>query len=222
VKSWDVAKIYSMFSANVAATVIRTPLLEEVKEDQLVWQDERNGIYSVRSGYKRYMKDISRGLNNKVEGDWKCLWRISAPPKTKHLLWRVCRGCLPVRVRLHLRHVPCPTLCPLCLNDDEDDWHAFFGCVESKRVWNEVGLGAVMNPRIQRATNVQSLIFEICRDEEETIVGTVAVVMWFIWNNRNNWVWNEVKEPTRGIAMSALHLIREWRAVNVVQQCCCS
>jgi hypothetical protein len=75
-----------------------------------------------------------------------------------------------------------------------------------------------MNPRIQRATNVQSLIFEICRDEEETIVGTVAVVMWFIWNNRNNWVWNEVKEPTRGIAMSALHLIREWRAVNVVQQ----
>jgi hypothetical protein len=132
VKSWDVAKIYSMFSANVAATVIRTPLLEEVKEDQLVWQDERNGIYSVRSGYKRNMKDISRGLNNKVEGDWKRLWRISAPPKTKHLLWRVCRCCLPVRVRLHLRHVPCPTLCPLCLNDDEDDWHAFFYCVESK------------------------------------------------------------------------------------------
>ncbi|PNY09176.1 hypothetical protein L195_g005721 [Trifolium pratense] len=43
-----------------------------------------------------------------------------------------------------------------------------------KRVWNEVRLGTVVNPGIQRVATVQSLVFETCRDEEETIAGSVV------------------------------------------------
>jgi hypothetical protein len=28
----------------------------------------------------------------------------------------------------------------LCLGVEEDDWHVFFGCKESKRIWIELGL----------------------------------------------------------------------------------
>ncbi|CAJ2666010.1 unnamed protein product [Trifolium pratense] len=26
---------------------------------------------------------------------WKDIWKVHAPPKTKHLLWRICKDCLP-------------------------------------------------------------------------------------------------------------------------------
>jgi hypothetical protein len=89
-------------------------------------QEEQNGKYPVRSGYRRYMRNRSKGKNTRwMEGDWNCLWRnIRAPPKAKHLLWRVCRDCsLPTRIRLRTHSVQCPAECPLCTDFDEDNWH---------------------------------------------------------------------------------------------------
>jgi hypothetical protein len=33
-----------------------------------------------------------------MEG-WSSIWKIHAPPKAKHLLWRICRDCLLTRSR---------------------------------------------------------------------------------------------------------------------------
>ncbi|PNX62713.1 ribonuclease H [Trifolium pratense] len=49
-----------------------------------------------------------------AQGDWKSLWKIRAPPKAKHLLWRICRECLPTKVRLRRHYVQFPTICQLC------------------------------------------------------------------------------------------------------------
>ncbi|PNX86022.1 ribonuclease H, partial [Trifolium pratense] len=73
----------------VAENIIKTPLFEEVKEDQVVWQYENHGVYTVKSGYRHYIKNKSVNNNYTLEGDWGALWRSRAPPKTKHLLWRV-------------------------------------------------------------------------------------------------------------------------------------
>ncbi|GAU44733.1 hypothetical protein TSUD_88180 [Trifolium subterraneum] len=75
----------------VAERILQTPLFEEVKEDQLVWQFENHGMYTVKSGYKNHIKSKAADSNNNMDGGWGALWRSSAPPKTKHLLWRVCR-----------------------------------------------------------------------------------------------------------------------------------
>ncbi|WJX52986.1 hypothetical protein P8452_39038 [Trifolium repens] len=37
--------------------------------------------------------------------DWSSLWNIVAPPKTKHLLWRFCKGCVPTPCRVK-QYVP--------------------------------------------------------------------------------------------------------------------
>ncbi|WJX62055.1 hypothetical protein P8452_47092 [Trifolium repens] len=90
------------------------------------------------------------------------LWMQSpqnqTPPKTKHLLWRVCRGCLPTRVRLR------------------------------------------------------------GRSESVETIGHFAMVIWCIWNNRNNWVWNGVKDSAKEVAHRASHMIGEWRTVKLVQR----
>jgi ribonuclease HI len=210
-KSWDTNKVLSLFPETMAAAILNTPLLEEVKEDRLVWIFENHGNYSVKSGYRNYIKSTTAGDNTRVEGAWSSLWRVAAPPKTKHLLWRICRGCLPTRVRLRGRHVPCPSECPLCDNNEEDDWHILFGCSVSQQVWSEAGLEHVI-------TDVNSVLFDICRLEDEVTVGNIAMVVWNIWFNRNNCVWNEVKDSAKDVALRAAHMIAEWRAVNSMQQ----
>ncbi|PNX59325.1 hypothetical protein L195_g051360 [Trifolium pratense] len=44
------------------------------------------------------------------------------------------------------------------------------------------------------------------------------MVVWCIWHNRNNWVWNGVKDTAKEVAMRAVHMVGEWSAVNRMQQ----
>jgi ribonuclease HI len=218
VKGWDIHKLHSLFSESMVESIIKTPLFEDVHEDKLVWIFENHGNYSVRSGYKHFIKRKPADLNYIVEGDWNSLWRICAPPKIKHLLWRICRGCLPSRTRLKERYVPCPSDCPLCSIGEEDDWHVFFGCSEIQQVWNEAGLRDIIEPRLRIFNNVKSVIFDICSTEPINVAGTVAMIMWCIWNNRNSCVWNGIKDTAKEIASRAAHMLGEWMAVNILQQ----
>jgi hypothetical protein len=218
VKNWDRHKIHSLFPVTVAENIINTPLFEEVKEDKLVWIHENNGNYTVKSGYRNYIKSKAVEGLSQVDGAWSSIWRVAAPPKIKHLLWRICRGCLPTRVRLRGRHVSCPSECPFCNNSEEDDWHILFGCSESQQVWIEAGLRDVIMPRIIAAIDVNYVIFDVCRNVDEFTVGKFAMAMWCIWHNRNNWIWNGVKDSAKDVATRAAHMLAEWCAVNTVQQ----
>jgi hypothetical protein len=80
-KRWDEDKINSLFPLDVAHDIIAVPLLEVVTEDRLIWKEEKDGMYSVRSGYRNYMKQRNRGYGeNKGEG-WSSIWKIHAPPR---------------------------------------------------------------------------------------------------------------------------------------------
>jgi hypothetical protein len=217
-KEWDIHKIYSLFPEHVASSIINTPLIEEVHDDKLMWIFENHGSYTVKSGYRNYIKIKSSTQNNNVVGDWNSIWRIKAPPKTKHLLWRICRGCLPTRTRLQERHVLCPSDCPICSNGDEDDLHAFFNCNFSQQVWHVAGLHDVISPRVQAHNNVQTILFDICKSEPEEVVGAVAMTVWCLWHNRNNCVWNDIKDTAKEVVSRAAHMLQEWRAINNLQQ----
>jgi ribonuclease HI len=115
-------------------------------------------------------------------------------------------------------HVSCPSECPLCTNNDEDDWHVLFGCHDSQQVWFEAGLRDIIEPRLLASNDVKTIIFDICRTEADSIAGLFAMVVWCIWNQRNNWVWNGVKDSAKEVTLRAGHMIGEWRAVNTVQQ----
>jgi ribonuclease HI len=114
--------------------------------------------------------------------------------------------------------VSCPIECPFYANNDEDEWHILFGCNESQRVWHESGLRNIIEPRLLASNDVKSLIFDLCRSESASIVGHFAMVVWCIWNHRNNWVWNGVKDTAKEVAMRAGHMIGEWSAINSLQQ----
>jgi hypothetical protein len=85
VKRWDEAKIHSLFSVEVAREFLAVALLELVREDKLIWSEENDGVYSVRTGYRKLMKEKNKGYGPRGVEGWSCIWKIHAPPKAKHL-----------------------------------------------------------------------------------------------------------------------------------------
>jgi hypothetical protein len=182
-KRWDVEKINSLFSSTAALDILAVPLLEFVREDKLIWGEENNGVYSVRSRYKKIMKERSRGYGPRNIDGWSSIWKLHTPPKAKHLLWRICNDCLPTRTRLRNRLVQCPMECPLCLTHDEDDWHLFFTCEAVKEAWNVMELSHIIHSRLHVFNNVRDLLFDICRQETDIDASKTAVLLWFCLAN---------------------------------------
>jgi ribonuclease HI len=217
-KQWDVAKINSLFPLEVAHNILDVPLLELVREDRLVWSEENNGVYSVRSGYRKLMKEKNSGHGQQGGDGWRNIWRLHAPPKAKHLFWRICRGVLPTRTRLRNRYVQCPEECPLCLNHVEDDCHLFFNCEAVQEAWIVMGLSQVIQSRRHVFTEARELIFDICRTETNSNASKAAVLVWIIWQIRNNKVWNDGNTSAVQAGMQAAAYWQQWASVNDVFQ----
>jgi hypothetical protein len=72
------------------------PLFEIVDEDKLVWLDDVRGNYSVKSGYNMLLNSTISAAPEEENNGWKWIWKVHALPKIKHLLWRICKQCLPM------------------------------------------------------------------------------------------------------------------------------
>ncbi|GAU31951.1 hypothetical protein TSUD_288850 [Trifolium subterraneum] len=104
---WDIVKIRNLFIGSVVEKIIATPLISSAKEDKVVWEEERNGCYWVKSGYNLAMRCLTLSDRHHLADNWNDIWKAQSPHKARHLLWRLCRGCLPTRCRLTQRHVEC-------------------------------------------------------------------------------------------------------------------
>jgi ribonuclease HI len=215
-KAWDSNIINSIFPPYVANSILAVPLFDDVVEDQLVWNDDMYGNYTVKSGYNLLLQTPIEAVTRQGNEDWKGLWKIHAPPKTKHLLWRICKGCLPTRTRLRERHVQCPSICPLCELEEEDDWHVLYGCESSKAAWQAAGLNSTVVSYFQQAQSAKDFIMQLCRHSSGSDAGKAATVIWFLWKNRNSWVWNKETEHGQLLGCKALNFWHEWQAVQCI------
>ncbi|GAU17878.1 hypothetical protein TSUD_330040 [Trifolium subterraneum] len=119
-----------------------------------------------------------------VTDNWNDIWKAQAPHKARHLLWRLCRGCLPTRSRLLERRVECTLNCPVCDEEIEDELHIFFRCAVARDSWSAAGLSAVLHNATYQQTNAMDRIFAVCSNESSDTVGRVAMLLWCIWQNQ--------------------------------------
>ncbi|CAJ2637965.1 unnamed protein product [Trifolium pratense] len=214
-KAWNVTKIRMSFPVQVAERIIATPLIGSVYVGKMIWEEERNGCYSVKSGYKLAMKCIFRNDKYHVEGNWKeILWKAHAPHKARHLLWRLCRGCIPTRRRLLERYVDCDVHCPLCEDEVEDDVHAFFTSVSAQSSWQAAGLSSVLGSAACQHGSAAERVFALCQYEDYATIGRVATLLWSIWHNRNDKIWNDNVRSPNQIGRAAFDHWNEWFAIH--------
>ncbi|GAU46665.1 hypothetical protein TSUD_184530 [Trifolium subterraneum] len=214
-KAWNIVKVRNLFSRDVAEKILETPLVSSVREDKVVWDEERNGCYSVKSGYKLAMRYLIGSDKYHVMGSWNGIWKAQAPHKARHLLWRLCRGCLPTRSRLLERRVECTLNCPVCDEEIEDELHIFFRCAVARDSWSAAGLSSVLHNATYQQTNAMDRIFAICSNESSDTVGRVAMLLWCIWQNRNDKLWNDNVQMPHQIGRHAFDTWNDWTSMGL-------
>ncbi|GAU29062.1 hypothetical protein TSUD_278180, partial [Trifolium subterraneum] len=172
-KAWNIGKVRNLFSRDVAEKILETPLVSSVRSDKY-----------------------------HVMGNWNGIWKAQAPHKARHLLWRLCRGCLPTRSRLLERRVECTLNCPVCDEEIEDELHIFFRCAVARDSWSAAGLSSVLH----NATN-----------ESSDTVGRVAMLLWCIWHNRNDKLWNDNVQLPHQIGIHVFDAWNDWYSVHKLQ-----
>jgi hypothetical protein len=66
---WDINKIESLFPDDMVQAILDTPLFAEVQNDKIAWIMERNGRYTVKTGYKLAMVELLHTDRFHVEGE---------------------------------------------------------------------------------------------------------------------------------------------------------
>ncbi|PNY13385.1 ribonuclease H [Trifolium pratense] len=210
VRRWDRNKLEELFSSEEANKIMSMPLFESIQEDKVVLYGDKEGKYSVKAGYRLIMHDKWNNMERRGDLSWSVLWNIKAPPKTRHTLWRICRDCLPTHVRLLQRHVDCVPNCPMCNDGAEDDFHVFFTCPQVVDCWTAAGLYDVIYNRLSSFNNVAELLLNICNHEDENTAGRVAMLIWCIWQNRNDMIWNNHSNTALQVGQQAFHAWQQW------------
>jgi hypothetical protein len=85
-KGWKQEVIRQVFSFDIADSILRTPLIDRVMDDRLIWKVEKNDLYSVKSAYILCMEELVDASNLRRPGYWSGIWRHKVPPKVKNLI----------------------------------------------------------------------------------------------------------------------------------------
>ncbi|XP_045802334.1 uncharacterized protein LOC123895912 [Trifolium pratense] len=224
-QGWNImTKPNTLLAKLYKADIFRTPLFLSqnwviilAMLGEIIWIDNTHGQYSFNSGYKLLLNVTGKVDIGSQQEDWHSLWTILAPRKTKHLLWRISKGCLPTRMRLQERRVPCPLLCPLCNHQNEDDWHVLFGCDASIQARQAAGIVQFLEPFLLQASSAKDAIHAICSTNDKQATGLFAALAWVLWNNRNSEVWNDSHESGRTLGFKARHMWEDWLTVQQLQ-----
>lgn len=116
-RRWNTKLIYGLVPLEDAARVMRVPLTQCAQHDKIIWVFNNDGHYSVKYGYRVYYRRVASRDNLNVQGRWNSIWKLEVPPRVKVLLWKACRGCLPIRTSLKRNGVQCSAICVTCSSD---------------------------------------------------------------------------------------------------------
>ncbi|CAN1746948.1 LINE-1 retrotransposable element ORF2 protein [Linum perenne] len=213
--TWDEETIRATFDERDADIILQTPIACHEERDSRIWHFEQNGVYSVRSAYRLAMDRIANRSALYVEGSWNKLWNIRAPPRIKHFVWRLGRGVIPTRWTLHQRGIgPIPLDCGVCKGPLEDAWHVFWGCEVAKRCWEIAGIWSNVAASIVGSYTIKDWIMRFIDTNTVDLCERFITVLWSIWGERNNRVWQNKKTSAAWIVKLGMDSLREWQEVQ--------
>jgi ribonuclease HI len=86
--------------------------------------------------------------------------------------------------------------------------------VAVKEAWTVMGLSQIIEPRLHIFLNPRDLIFDICKQVSAIEASKAAVIIWFLWQHRNNKVWSESNATAYQIGMQAYSYWQQWAESN--------
>lgn len=90
-KNWDTNLLRQNLSPKSAIDALKTPISWSSSSDQLFWPHDKDGIYTVKSGYRAIVDsqtaaDVFSGPSTSFSNPqplWDIIWKAAAPDKIK-------------------------------------------------------------------------------------------------------------------------------------------
>ncbi|KAL8488537.1 hypothetical protein ACS0TY_024714 [Phlomoides rotata] len=184
--SWDLPRLREFFPEFVVDIILAIPVGDPELADELIWHFNKNGFYSVRSGYVE-------GTGSEVDIDlsgqliiWSLIWDLDVPPKVKFFLWKLVHGILPTSINPVSRLVDVDPLCQQCDREIETEDHLFHGCEWVAAFWelNSADFMRFILVDVVRPFS-EWVLTSLASIPEETQRALFSVQLWSIWLSRN-------------------------------------
>ncbi|CAN1175048.1 Putative ribonuclease H protein At1g65750 [Linum perenne] len=135
--TWNSSLLLVLFESDSVRSILSIPIPITSQEDKPVWFFSANGQYSTSSGYalslrSRPTKDPTCVVAPMDPSVWRVVWSLRIQPKLRFFLWRLCHRILPTIDDLNRRGIELPSLCPVCLRQDETLEHLLFNCTVTR------------------------------------------------------------------------------------------
>ncbi|KAG7586300.1 Reverse transcriptase zinc-binding domain [Arabidopsis thaliana x Arabidopsis arenosa] len=189
----------------------------ELTPDTLVWNYQKSGEYTVKSGYwfartHQTNDQVVPTPHGSIELKTR-MWKLPLLPKIKHFLWRTLSRALGTTTRLISRGMTIDPICSRCGLSDETINHVFFECPHSLLVWRKA------NIPLRQMHNLSDDIDELIKtfvDLQNNHVLTKEDqllpfwILWRIWKARNNFVFNKFREDPVKVVSQSKAEVKEW------------
>lgn len=193
-KGWNWNVLTNMLPAQSCSKLASKILTHDPKaEDTLCWGMEPSGHFSVKSTYSM-LRPPSEEQNN---GSWQAIRSIKVPNRICNFLWLIKHDRILTNAERCKRGLsPCEH-CPHCHNKTEDLHHIFRTCLKAIHVWKKTLPGILEQDAIMPFSNWVD--FNINKsnlvNEKERWNGRFAIIIWWLWKWRNNFVFNRKDRP---------------------------
>ncbi|RYQ89399.1 uncharacterized protein LOC107615205 [Arachis ipaensis] len=220
-RQWQEKLVKSIFRADIATEILQTTISEDGK-DSITWKWERNGYYSVASGYRTAFRLSHPPIQQHPEvcrekRVWNSLWELQFPPKVKVFLWKALHGGLPVRNRLHSRLQTIEDICPMCHELGESVNHCIFDCKHAKKIGRKTEFEnfVTFNSSEDFWRRWIKLIEALRRRPNWKINSAfTAILAWRIWLARNLKIFEAKDSAIDVLYSSAVKLLEEFGKRN--------
>lgn len=168
--------------------ILSIPLSPFDHLDSWLWNYNRKGNYSIKSGYNLAISLVNSdpsSSSNEFATWWRSYWAIKIPQKILIFGWRGFHEILPTYKGLHHRNVSTNSNCPLCGYGKDSNAHAVVWCTFSQKLWNILDFNFLVGHKEE--ISFKNVLLYASEVLDKDLFAKMQVTMWGVWNERNNY-----------------------------------
>ncbi|XP_074351885.1 uncharacterized protein LOC141691038 [Apium graveolens] len=185
-QQWDIEVIENLFNSRDQQCILNTPVGGNGLTDDLFWNEDLNGEYTVRITYRLLQKQKGPHLVGGSSELWSKFWRIKAPPKVLNM--------------------SSSEACPFCNGRAKTIIHVLVTCPFASQCWMRRG-GVNPSADVYAFEEwLQQILDRIGKDAH----GEIVTMCWSIWKAKNQLVWENKRSEVNHVVFSTKHYLAEW------------
>ncbi|CAL1379744.1 unnamed protein product [Linum trigynum] len=190
-RSWRQDLLQAYFCVEDLKQIQKISIPRQPCNDERFWSLETTGDYSVKSGYRLWKNKNEEELGELYTlVNWDRFWKLNIPLKVRLFAWIWIRDILPTGNQILDRTQRGNGGCPFC-DLPETQKHIFQDCEWVRRVTRPTDMHLLFEKGEE--LTCEECFCSLQETENDEKLGKFLVALWFIWEQRNNQVWNKRK-----------------------------